>query len=81
MKTPLESWLDRVNLMRARAERLDTEARQAWSEYHAALKELGNVPQDDRRFRVLIADCPLLFVTTCNVNEKAWIAKAREALS
>ncbi len=44
MKTPLESWLDRVNLLRARAERLDAEARQAWTEYHAALNELGNVP-------------------------------------
>ncbi len=26
----------------------------------------------------LIMECPLLFVTTCNVHEKSWIKKVRE---
>ncbi len=38
-KTPLELWLDRVNLLRAKADRLDDEAQAARKEYVLALNE------------------------------------------
>ncbi len=44
MKTPLEQWLDRVNLLRAKAERLDQEAKQAWVEYDKALNSYPGNP-------------------------------------
>ncbi len=39
MKTPLELWLDKVNLLRAKAERLDDEAKEAREAYLRALNE------------------------------------------
>ncbi len=38
-KTPLELWLDRVNLLRAKADRLEDEAQAARKEYVLALNE------------------------------------------
>ncbi len=58
-KTPLELWLDKVNLLRAKAERLDEESKAAWVEYDKALNDYPRKQEEPEGTAVSLTLNPL----------------------
>lgn len=74
--------LTELNALPALVETLTHELENVWKPAAAMASQYAKGFEADRdALRLILGNCPLLFVTTCNMAEKAWIANARALLS